>query len=282
MAELLEVQSAKDAESRKPKILTIGPIGVGKTTQFLTLPGKKFSYAFDPNAVDSLVGHDVDYIEFIPDTDELDLSVKPLKTTGGIKADRSAREKMRKRTEPKVYMAFEEDFERRCDDGFFDQYDYLSFDGCTSLSEIVMDRVQYLNNRLGKHPEQADWTSEMNTFRNIIRKALRLKCGLYLTAHTEIMKDENTKLTYAQLVITGRNRIRVPMRFSQIYALEVEPQGKAKPPEYVAHTVPDKMHPGLRSTVKNLAPIEDVTLDWSKNLVGQGLGKIVTRQKEER
>ena len=72
--------NAKDAEvSPVESILAIGTTGVGKTTQFLTLPGKKFIYLFDPNALRSLAGHDVDYEEFRIDSMDLDLSVKSLK-----------------------------------------------------------------------------------------------------------------------------------------------------------------------------------------------------------
>src|SRR3990167_6767223 len=50
------------------KILMLGDTGSGKTTQFLTLPGKKYMYIFDPNALLSLRGHDVDYDEYMPAT----------------------------------------------------------------------------------------------------------------------------------------------------------------------------------------------------------------------
>ena len=44
--------NAKDSHAKVAhKILILGKTGSGKTTQFLTLPGKKFIYLFDPNAI---------------------------------------------------------------------------------------------------------------------------------------------------------------------------------------------------------------------------------------
>ena len=267
-----EVSNTKDPESGNRKVMAIGPVGVGKTTQERTLPGKKFAYLFDPNARESLQGSDIDYLEFVPDKEELDLSVKALKS--GI-ADRTSKRSV---IEATTYRQWEKDFEERLDNDFFDGYDWLIFDSLTTFSEIIMDRVQFINKRLGKHPEQADYTAEMNTMRNVFRKATSLKCNLYVTAHTEISKDDVVGRTYAQLVVTGKNRIRIPMRFSQIYGLEVETGSGSKGVKYTAHTVQDRMHPAVRTTVRGLQPVEDITIDWEKEkLAGQGLGGFVMR-----
>lgn len=69
-------------ESSTHKFLLLGDTGSGKTTQFLTLPGRKFIYLFDPNAILSLQGHDIDYEEFLPDS--LNLSIKSLSKSSGV------------------------------------------------------------------------------------------------------------------------------------------------------------------------------------------------------
>jgi GTPase SAR1 family protein len=44
--------NAKDAHATStPKILLLGDTGAGKTTQVLTLPGRKFAYLFDPKSL---------------------------------------------------------------------------------------------------------------------------------------------------------------------------------------------------------------------------------------
>ena len=57
-------------------ILLVGQTGSGKTTLIRTLPGKVFAYLFDPNAKRSLMGADVDFEEWLPDTAELDVTIK--------------------------------------------------------------------------------------------------------------------------------------------------------------------------------------------------------------
>ena len=65
--------NAKDyTDLATPKFLVLGKTGAGKTAGFLTIPGKKFIYCFDPNSILTLRGHDVDFEEFLPD----DLSMK--------------------------------------------------------------------------------------------------------------------------------------------------------------------------------------------------------------
>ena len=60
--------NAKDIP-RSPvfRVFPLAYTGGGKTTNFLTFPGKKFAYIFDPNGELTLRGHDVDYEIFAPD-----------------------------------------------------------------------------------------------------------------------------------------------------------------------------------------------------------------------
>jgi len=271
--DILKVHNTKDLTSSPINILACAPVGAGKTTQILTLPGKKFLYIFDPNTLPSLEGHDVDYRTFVPDITDLDISAKTLKvdkSTGKVVGDRPKGGRL---PEPTTYRDFEDDYTSRLDAGFFNKYDWLCFDSITTLSEIILDRIQWLNGRLGKHPEQADYTAEMAAVRNVIRCASGMTaCNLYVTGHVETIKDDSTGKTFNQPLITGRNRIRVPMRFSQIYALEGKDGG------YSCQTQSDRWYPFLRTNIKNLKPVEDITLDWKMDLTKQGLGRFVTRQ----
>ena len=64
----LTPDNAKEVEGEQHhKILMLGTAGTGKTTQILTLPRPTFIYIFDPNALESLKGHDIDYKLFLPD-----------------------------------------------------------------------------------------------------------------------------------------------------------------------------------------------------------------------
>ena len=52
--------NATEDDVGKPKFLLVGSTGSGKTAQILTLPGKTFAYIFDPSALATLKGYDID------------------------------------------------------------------------------------------------------------------------------------------------------------------------------------------------------------------------------
>lgn len=261
-----DVQNASTTTPEMSKrVLLAGGIGVGKTTQFRTLKGKKFMYVFDSTALPSLEGADIDYVTFIPDISDLEIAVKTLKKDVGDKNIRN------ERLEPKTYREWEDDYQSRGADGFFEKYDWVGFDSLTTFSDIVMDRVQYLNGRLGKQPEQADWTAQMNTIRNVFRVATNLGTNIFATAHVEIQKDETLGKTYGQIILTGKLRIRLPLLFSDIFACHCEEvEGKAR---FLLQTIPDRMNPVIRTTLRDLKMFENITIDWKKPVEGQGIGR---------
>lgn len=263
--------NAMDVTATAPEsILAIGAIGVGKTSQFLTLPGKKFIYLFDPNALTSLKGYDVDYEEFRIDAMDLDLSIKSLKK--GVE-DRSSR---RKKAEPKTYVAWEKDFEEKLESGFFEQYDWVGIDSFTTFSDCVMDRIQYLNGRLGKHPEQTDYTALMTTTRNVFRALHGIGKGIYATAHVELKQNELSGRIFNQIMMTGRLRVQIPLLFTQVLYMVPD---KGKPTEkgmsFNMQTAPDRENPTIRCTFEGVQFIENVTIDWKKDPIGQGIARFL-------
>jgi hypothetical protein len=254
-------------------VLAVGPPSTGKTTSILSLPGKKFLYVFDPNSLQALrpyrKGQDLQFAPFIADMQEVDISVKSLKKELFDKSGRKSK------IEPRLYPQFERDFLNRVDAGFFDSYDWLCFDGMTLLSEMIMDRVQFINNRLGKHPEQGDWTAQMNTIRNLFRSITALRVHTYTTCHVETRRDENTGKTGGQLVLTGRLRTRMPQLFTQIFGCDADVDGDKG--TFTIQTVKSKDWPSCRTNIAGLPPIQDVTMDFKKNLIGQGIGGVLMK-----
>ncbi len=272
---LQKVQKGSDAKALSiPKVLVCGEGGTGKSTIITTLLGKKLIYVFDPNALDSYGEGNYDYLSFIPDPSELDISVKTLKSeSGSHKHDRPTQ---KKKPEPLAYPLFEADFQTRCDEGWFTEqgYDWLCFDSHTTFTDIIMDRVQFLNGRLGKHPEEADYTAAMNLQRTIFRAAIGTGLKILATAHVEPYKDEFSGRISNRIMTIGRNRIRIPLMFSQTYATErdVDASGEMT---YSLHVTGNRNFPFCRTNVKGLNPVEDITLDPKRPPEGQGLGAFV-------
>lgn len=256
--------AANQPKPKRRQVLTIGGVGTGKTTHARTLKGKKFAYLFDPNSAVALRGSDIDFVEFIPTITDVNIAARTLKS-----ADKAtAHDKSTADVEPRTYPEFEADFTERLQKQFFEPYEWICFDSATTLQDIIMDRVLYLAGRPGKHPEQADWTSEMNIFKKVMRVAAGL-ANIYMTAHVETEKDELTGKIHGRIMMTGKNRIRVPLMFSDIFACFVY-EGK-----YWIKTVPDSRDPVVRTNIRGLAPLTDVTIEWKKPLEGQGVGRFI-------
>ncbi len=263
-----EMPNAKSYKTGAEKILAVGTTGGGKTAGILTLPGKKFVYAFDPNCLQTLQGHDVDYEEFLPEA--LDMNAVTLKS--------GVRDTFTRPKEPLTYVDFEAHFMDALDKGFFDQYDVIGFDSMTTYSSLVMDRIMWLNQRFGKWPEQADWTATMNTITNGLRTITALPGKtIYVTAHIEFKQDETTSKMQNILSLIGRLRNSLPLLFSEVWLFkgDVGTDGKS---HFFVQTAPDRYSPFLRSTIRGLEFEEDVTIPPDKwnDPVGYGIGALLT------
>ncbi len=251
----------------KPKFMIIGAPGSGKTSQICTLPGRTFAYLFDPAALRTLAGQDIDYEEYIPTM--LDLSASSLSkgkkdpTTSKIvdAAD--------------IYIKWEIDFDKKVEEGFFTDYDNIVIDSFTTFSDVVMDRILKLNGRAGQFPQQDDWAAQMNTIKNVVRTLTgQQNMVLICTAHDQVKQDGDTKRIINQIMLTGQLRTKLPLLFSDIYHLECKSTEKII--SYVAQTRPDRMNPSVRCSFRDLDMFHDITIqDW-KNPQNYGLGKLLS------
>lgn len=249
-----------------PRFLVLGTTGTGKTSGFLTLPGKKFMYCFDPNAIETLRGFDVDYEEFLPD----DLSLKLTSLSKDRMAKLSPGTRAKADAGAALYQEWEADFEKRLADGFFKNYDAIGLDSFTTLSDMVMDGILALNGRPGQWPNQDDYGPQMLALTNICRTLTGLGKIIYVTGHIEMKQDETTGKILNQPIMTGRLRSKLPLLFSEVLVTSAETDVK-KNTNYLVQTRPDRYNQSVRSTLKNSEFLSDITIDWSKPLEGQGL-----------
>jgi len=78
----------------------------------------------------------------------------------------------------------------------------------------------------------------------------------------------------------GRLVNKIPLLFSDIFALDVVLDEKGKP-SYRMQTVPDTMMKTIRTSIKGLEPYENITIDFAQQVEGQGLGGILTWEKKK-
>lgn len=262
--------NARDAgELATKNILLLGDTGNGKTTQFLTLPGKKYMHCFDPNSINSLRGFDVDYDEWLP-------SAIPAGATSLSKEKPGDR----RPATSEVYKNFENTFNDRCAKGFYDSYEWLGFDSATTLLDLMMDRVLSINGRFGQWPHEDDWGPQMMAFTNICRTLTAMKKNVFMTGHMQDKKNRKTGASKRQPMMTGQLVQKIPLLFSEILGcdVDIDLQGKAA---YMLHTVPDGEFTVIRTSIKGLSPVENVTIDWTKPVVGQGIGGILNWERKQ-
>lgn len=264
--------NAKDAHAKgRHCFLVLGDTGGGKTSQFLTLPGRKFAYLFDPNAIMSLQGHDVDYEEFLPD--RLNLNVTPLSSSK--QGDKVTSHKNI------MFQEWQSDFEAKVNDGFFDGIDNIALDSATTFLDLIMDRQLTLNGRAGQWPQQDDYGPQMQVFTNVVRTLTSMGKTIYMTGHLEYKQEELSKRIFRQPLMTGRLRTKIPLLFSDIFIAEASNDGKGNI-KHTLQTVPDKITTTVRTSFKGLEPFEDVTIDWNKDPQEQGLGLLLKLEREGR
>ena len=257
------------AQDTAHRFLVLGDTGSGKTSQFLTLPGKKFIYLFDSNALLSLRGFDVDYEEYLPD--RLNLAAGSLKKDkgdiGSVKGS-------------SLYQEWEQDFNKKVEGGFFDPYAWIGLDSSTTFLDLIMDRVLSINGRFGQWPQQDDYGPTMLAFINVCRTLNGMGKGIYMTGHLDIRKDELTQRIFRKPMMTGRLTTKIPLLFSDVFVTEVDHTATEGGAVYKIMTTPDRMTTCVRTSIKGLNPFEIVTIDWRKDPVGQGLGGILAWEQK--
>lgn len=251
----------------KPKFLLVGSTGGGKTSQIVTLPGRTFAYLFDPSALSSLRGFDVEYETFFPE--KVNISAQSLAKAKGDRPIAGGR----KEDASEVYREWEEDFEKKLASNYFDAFDNIAFDSFTTFSDIVMDRILSINGRPGHFPQQDDWAAQMGSITNVVRTLVGMNKVLLFTAHDEFKQDEASKRMQNTLMLTGRLKVKLPLLFSEIY--HMDSNCTAEKINYTAQTRADRMNPTIRCTMRDVPMFVDMTInDWRKPQ-DYGLGKLL-------
>ena len=273
--------NAKDAaDISYQKILVLGEPGAGKSTQLWSLPGKKFAYFFDPNAVRAVRGLDIDYEEFLPDATDMDATMK------AFNKDARPSDRPKNPAEPKAYNLWQEDFNKRVSSNFFASYDWIILDSLSSLVNIMFDRLLWVNKRFGEVEEQSDLKLVGAKLSDVFRSILTEDVNFYCTGHINSFTDDKTKRTTVQLNLPGRARRQLPLLFTDI--LELRSSYEGRPNSYVVLTKSeDRGFQGVRTSIQGLEPVIDVTIQSPdkkrvplreiKEPWKQGLGAIISK-----
>lgn len=262
--------NAKDAHNTAHRFLLLGDTGGGKTAQLLTIPGRKFAYLFDSNALPTLRGHDLDYEEWLPD--QISLAVKSLSSKNPGDQSKVAKSDM--------YLNWEKSFDDKVKSGFFEPYDVIAVDSATTLLDLIMDRVLTINGRFGQWPQQDDYGPQMMTFTSICRTLVSMGKTIFMTGHLDVRQDELTKKIFRRPMMTGRLQTKIPLLFSDIFYCDADTDNEGHS-VYRLQTKPDRINTTIRTSIRGLEQFENVTIDFSQPVVGQGLGGILAWEQKQ-
>lgn len=254
-------------------IMVVGLAGAGKSSLIRTLPGKVFAYLFDPNALRSLRGADVDYEEWLPDHTELDTTIKVFNRDGKTD-DRPASKK-----EPLVYLNWIADLSKKAEAGFFDAYDWVAFDSITLLQKACHDRQSYINNRYGKPEDIADYRIVGSKISDLVRSTTSEKINTFFTGHIDTWQDDTTKKVSVELALSGSAKKQVPLVMSNIWLAECK--STEQEIRYTVQTRPaERGLQTIRSSIRGLDMFEDVTISDFDNPEASGIARLLN-QKEK-
>lgn len=259
----MAITNLKDHTKSKKNILIYGPTGTGKTQLFATIPGKKLVYCFDPTGLDTLTGLDIDAAHFPPDS-----PIGIGRTQKGAKDPKAS-----KPAEPVAYANFEDHIEQMLETRF-EGYDAIGFDSLTSLQAMILDRIAYINNRYGQVSELSDYNIMGDTILKILRAAFSCPQIVYVTGHSDLVQDDISKKVQNQFDIVKNVRRLLPRNVSDLWITSVNPDQNE--PRFSIQTLPSREWPSAKNSF-NLKFIEDVTLDFSKPLEEQGIGKFLNK-----
>jgi hypothetical protein len=101
-------------------------------------------------------------------------------------------------------------------------------------------------------------------------KLTSLGIGLFCTGHLDTVQDGLTKRLSKTPLLTGRLKKSIPLLFSEILGTTTESDNKGGI-LFKMQTKPDSMFQTCRTSIKGLNAVEDVTIDFKKSPVGQGI-----------
>jgi hypothetical protein len=222
---LIQKSFEEDKTTETFNAIIMGDIGSGKTHLLRTARRPIFIDSFDPGGTKTL-RDDPGYMK-----------------AGGILVDsRFEREDPKK---PSVMKLWDKEFNRRRQEGFFNNIGTYVIDSATTWADAVMNFVLQSNNRAGGTPQQMDWMIQMNIIRDAMKVMCSLPCDCILTAHIDFDKDEATGRMMGGLMMTGKLKKKIPLLFDEIYLATAK--DSAKGTVYSLQTRPSTMFPGIRT-----------------------------------
>lgn len=253
--------------------LLVGPTGSGKTTQLWTIPGKKFAYLFDRNAVKTLEGcPDLKHELWYPERAEFDLHLQSIRKGGKVERPKS------EKPNPHMYEDWVDDFNKKFDDGFFNEFDTIAIDGMTALITQLMRELKIIQDKIGREDLRTDYMIAGTVLNNVIGQLLLIDKNVMLMAHTRLVKHELSRRIFEEFNMPGSARVVVPPMFDNVLIMHCRSDKNKE--MFEAQTRPDRENPSVRCAIRGCNMFEDMTIKDFKRPTKYGLGRLLAESRK--
>ena len=259
--------SAKDLGQN---YLLLGTNGTGKSALYMTLPGKKFIYFFDPHAKKTIAskfpGADLTFEEFLPTKLDVRHTAIAKKGVGRVQS----------LNPPDAFRRWEDHWMESLDNGFFDQFDCICVDGMSMWQKYALLEIVHNAGRGGHPPELADRNVLAVGLFNFAATFTSLGKTVFLVVHYDYKQDIVTGRMLNLPLIVGQEKTYLNNMFGHV--LVAQCQSTQNEIKYAIQTRPDTLNPNSRTSFNNLDMFHDVTIKNFSKPEEYGLGKILKEQ----
>lgn len=211
--EELQTMYASSSGVNKVNFLLYGDMGTGKTTMAVETCRKPcLLHSFDPGGADSV-------------------DPKLIRDGLVIVDNRYEHDDPKK---PTAFEAWDREFERLLNGGFFNNIGTYVLDSTTTWSQAAMYAVMKKAGRSAGVPQQNDYLPQMTMLENAVKVMCALPCDIVITAHKKADKDEVTGKISTTPLLTGKLTQRIPLLFNEIYYVVAKETSKGT--EYSVQT----------------------------------------------
>ena len=258
------------------KIILAGDTGTGKTSQFETMPGRRYAHVFDPAAHSTLRLADDQYENFFPEDGDLNLLPQTAIKGGKRLSDGAASPKG-----PQVYLRWAKRMNELHASGFFNQVDSFMLDSATLLGLHLMERQRWLGDKQGREDERQDHRMAGETMINALWSIFSLPCHVLVTMHTKYVEtkvgETKTGAMHNRLTVPGGSQLMLPRFVSACWYTEVVEDRKTGRASYQVMTRAQPRWPHVRTPRAwgHLPLWHNVTIeDWARPQ-DFGLGRLI-------
>lgn len=209
----LDVVRAHYAEAKAQKTynwLLIGPMGTSKTYMARTMPGPGIIWSFDPGG-----------------TKGLDREI----ASGKIVVDTRYEEEDPEH--PTAFNLFIEEVTRLWNAGVFKdlaaENGFAYLDSGTMMAEALMYHILQKASRAGQAPQLQDYNVHISTMNRILKRLTSIPCHFVMTGHIDTVTSELDGKTVSSLMAFGKNKVKIPLLFDEVYVTSVSPTLKEGP-----------------------------------------------------